>query len=150
MIKWSNYQIFKSSNDQMIKCSNDQIDQNIKFFEHSFKRFFFNTIVVCWQNCNNPSYLPLLQADVLMSNSSLSSEALSDHLWTGAFSVIMVISIMGNTLVLWTVLGDTSNYPFFKIKYHQKLNFSFLSIPEVGEKQWAYLEEEERKKESQC
>ena len=32
-------------------------------------------------------------------------EEISDHLWTGAFSIIMVISIVGNTLVLWTVLG---------------------------------------------
>ena len=26
-------------------------------------------------------------------------------LWTGAFSIILIISILGNTLVLWTVLG---------------------------------------------
>ena len=26
-------------------------------------------------------------------------------LWTGAFSIILIISILGNTLVLWTVLA---------------------------------------------
>ena len=33
------------------------------------------------------------------------SEMISSHLWTVAFSVIMVISILGNSLVLWTVLA---------------------------------------------
>ena len=30
---------------------------------------------------------------------------LEDVLWTGAFSIILLISILGNTLVLWTVLA---------------------------------------------
>ena len=42
-----------------------------------------------------------------MANSSLDNEELSDHLWTGAFSIIMIISILGNTIVLWTVLGKS-------------------------------------------
>jgi hypothetical protein len=34
------------------------------------------------------------------------TENLSDNIWTAAFSVILIISILGNTLVLWTVLGE--------------------------------------------
>ena len=30
---------------------------------------------------------------------------LSDHLWTLAFSLIMITSILGNSIVLWIVLG---------------------------------------------
>ena len=30
---------------------------------------------------------------------------LEDVLWTGAFSIILIISILGNSLVLWTVLA---------------------------------------------
>ena len=29
----------------------------------------------------------------------------SYYMWTAAFSIILVISILGNTLVLWTVLA---------------------------------------------
>ena len=40
----------------------------------------------------------------------LTSTSLSDgtirFLWTTAFSIIMVISILGNSSVLWIVIGD--------------------------------------------
>ena len=32
-------------------------------------------------------------------------EGVMDSIWTLAFSVIMIISICGNTIVLWIVLG---------------------------------------------
>ena len=34
-------------------------------------------------------------------------EGVMDSIWTLAFSVIMIISICGNTIVLWIVLGKS-------------------------------------------
>ena len=32
--------------------------------------------------------------------------SVADHLWTLAFSLIMITSILGNSIVLWIVLGE--------------------------------------------
>ena len=52
-------------------------------------------------------------------------EGVMDSIWTLAFSVIMIISICGNTIVLWIVLGINlmlDTYYIFAMVYHLTLH----------------------------
>ena len=45
-----------------------------------------------------------------------------DSIWTLAFSVIMIISICGNTIVLWIVLGINVMLDIYVMVYHLTLH----------------------------
>ena len=49
----------------------------------------------------------MIRTDLARINESLSTveNEMTDSVWTVAFSIIMIGSILGNSLVLWAVLG---------------------------------------------
>ena len=49
-------------------------------------------------------------------------EGVMDSIWTLAFSVIMIISICGNTIVLWIVLGINVMLDIYVMVYHLTLH----------------------------
>ena len=55
-------------------------------------------------------------------------EGVMDSIWTLAFSVIMIISICGNTIVLWIVLGINVMLDIYVMVYHLTLHYLRLVL----------------------